>query len=128
MATILVVDDERDVVQCMAIYLECEGFQVLRAYDGVEALEIVRATPPDVVALDVVMPKLSGLDVLREMQADPATAHIPVVMLSAISARPERIAATLDLGAIFYMTKPFEVDELVLILKRIVASPRAAEV
>ena len=128
MATILVVDDERDVVQCMAIYLECEGFQVLRAYDGVEALEIVRATPPDVVALDVVMPKLSGLDVLREMQADPATAHIPVVMLSAISARPEKIAETLDLGATWYMTKPYDVDELLLILKRIAASPRAAEV
>ena len=103
---VLVVDDEPDVLLLCRVNLEFEGYEVLEAGDGVEALEKARANHPDVVLLDVMMPKMDGWQTLEAMKGDPAIRDIPVVMLTAKVQDEDQIRGW-EAGAADYITKPF---------------------
>ena len=105
---VLVVDDEPDVAFLCRVNLEMEGYEVLTADDGQTAVEVVGAEHPDAVLLDIMLPRLDGWSVLSAIRADPSTAEIPVVIMSA---KP-REGRSLE-GAIEYLEKPFSRDQLV---------------
>lgn len=121
-AKILVVDDERDLVQLVSYNLRKGGFDPIAAYDGASALRRVREDRPALVVLDRMLPDVSGLEILRQMRADPDLAPIPVVMLTARGEEEERVRG-LEAGADDYVPKPFSPRELVLrvdaILRRV---------
>jgi DNA-binding response OmpR family regulator len=110
MTRILVVDDEPHIVEVVRAYLVREGYEVATAADGETALEAVQADAPDLVVLDVMLPRRSGFDVLRQIRAEGSTT--PVIMLTARDDLVDRVAG-LEIGADDYVTKPFEPRELV---------------
>ena len=112
--TVLVVDDEPTARELMARHLRRAGFQVLEAADGRAGLEAARASRPDVITLDVLMPKMDGWAVLKELKSDPELADIPVIMATITDERNLGIA----LGASEYLTKPIDRDRLAAILAR----------
>lgn len=114
---VLVVDDEASVVEVVALYLRREGFQVRAAHDGREALVAIQSKLPDLVVLDVMLPELDGLEIMRRLRADP-TSDIPVILLTARSQEVDRIYG-LELGADDYVTKPFSPAELVSRVKAV---------
>lgn len=122
--TILVADDEPEVVDLVRMLLEWEGYAVVAAADGEETLAQARATMPDLILLDVRMPKMTGLDALGHLQADPALADIPVVMLSVVTAYPQ-VRTALEQGAVAYISKPFELREMARLVKRVLAKDAA---
>ena len=109
---ILVADDTPDNVTLLARYLQYEGYDHVTAQDGVETLDKVRAELPDLVLLDINMPKKDGFTVLGEIRADPSVAHIPVIILTAARLNPSDIQSGFNLGADDYVTKPFDRHEL----------------
>jgi diguanylate cyclase (GGDEF)-like protein len=109
---ILVVDDDPDILKFVEMNLELDGFEVTLAGGGREALEQAKASPPDLMLLDVMMPEIDGLTVLRRMRSDPSMANIPVIVLTARSLAEDRVKG-LDLGADDYITKPFDLEELI---------------
>lgn len=117
---VLVVDDEPHLLNAIELYLEDEGFLVLTAHDGVAALEKVRTLLPDVVVLDVQMPRLDGFDTLREIRD---ISNVPVIMLTVKGEEADKVRG-LRLGADDYVTKPFSQRELT---ERIRAALRRAE-
>jgi DNA-binding response OmpR family regulator len=106
--TALVVDDDPKTVELIALYIERDGFQVVRAYDGRRALELVRQHAPDLVILDLMLPVVDGLDVTRIIRAE---SRIPLIMLTARTTEHDKLLG-LDLGADDYLTKPFSPREL----------------
>ncbi|MBT8491358.1 MAG: response regulator [Deltaproteobacteria bacterium] len=108
---ILVVDDEKDLVDLIAYNLEREGFETLGAYNGEEALKIVKTEKPDLVILDLMLPGIQGLDVCSVIRKDRDTATIPVIMVTAKGEEIDKILG-LEIGADDYITKPFSVREL----------------
>jgi CheY-like chemotaxis protein len=104
--TVLVVDDEPDVLLLCRVNLEFEGYEVIEAADGEQAMQQVQARRPDVVLLDVMMPKMDGWQVLAAIKADEALTHIPVVMLTAKVQDQDQIRGWSQ-GAADYITKPF---------------------
>ena len=111
-ATILVVDDDPLILQLLQVNFEMEGFTVITAADGQEGVERTRADRPDIVVSDVMMPRMSGLELVAELKADPELARIPVLLLTARAQHPD-VTGGLDAGADDYVTKPFEPLELV---------------
>jgi phosphate regulon transcriptional regulator PhoB len=111
-AKILVVDDEKDIVDLIAYNLEKEGFAVLKAYDGEEALELVGSEKPHLVILDLMLPGIQGLEVCKFIRKNPETASLPIIMLTAKGEEIDKILG-LEMGADDYITKPFSVRELV---------------
>ncbi len=109
-ARILVVDDEAHIVEFVRGYLERDGYQVLTASDGDSALAVARQAQPDLLVLDIMLPRLSGFDVLRSLRS--AGSSVPVIMLTARDDVIDRVAG-LELGADDYIVKPFEPRELV---------------
>ena len=109
---VLVVDDDSDLRSLVAYRLTRSGFSVTEAADGPSALDAARAEPPHLVVLDVMMPGRSGLDVCRELRADPRTAHVPVMLLTAVT-NDAYVAMGFGAGAAHYMTKPFSPSALV---------------
>ena len=109
---ILVADDAADNVGLVQDLLAVEGYDVIPAYDGEEALLKIRANLPDVVLLDINMPGMNGYEVCMQLKADPATADIPVLMLTALTEPDQRVKG-LQLGAEDYIAKPFDYRELV---------------
>ncbi len=118
--TILVADDEPEVVNLVRMMLEWEGYTIVAAVDGEDTLTRVREDRPDLILLDVRMPKMSGLNVLNHLRSDLATADIPVIMLSVVTAYPD-VRTALERGAIAYLPKPFELREIVRLVERILA-------
>jgi two-component system phosphate regulon response regulator PhoB len=112
-ATILVVEDEKDIRDLLAFNLKREGFAVLSADSGLAALELARSRRPDLVLLDLMLPELDGLGVCRQMQREPVLADIPVIMLTARGEELDRVVG-LELGASDYIVKPFSLREVVL--------------
>src|SRR5215510_4463623 len=106
MARILVVEDMDSVVDLLRALLEREGFEVVVARDGLEALEAVRRERPDLLLLDLILPGLDGLEVLRRIRHDPITAHMPVIALSGKDEERDKVIG-LEIGADDYVTKPF---------------------
>lgn len=114
---ILVVDDEPDVVMLIERTLKPEGFEVLKAYDGLEALDLVVREKPHLIILDIMMPMMSGYEVCEQIKANPETQQIPVVCLSSAHT-PDARAQSLHVGALTLITKPFLPAELVAQVKR----------
>jgi len=112
MPKILVIDDEKDIVELICYNLEKEGFSVLIAYDGEAALRAVKAQKPDLIILDLMLPKISGLDVCKAVRNNSATANLPIVMLTAKAEEVDKIIG-LEMGADDYITKPFSIKELI---------------
>ncbi len=117
----LVIEDDGNIAELLRLYLEKDGFEVSRAVDGGEGLEMYRAFHPDIVLLDIMLPVMDGWSVLREIRA--LDSHVYVIMLTAKGDTPDKISG-LELGADDYVTKPFEVKEL---LARIHAVMRRSE-
>ena len=113
---ILVVDDEPDALELIEFNLKAAGFLVVTAADGAQALKKARAGLPNLVLLDLMLPEIDGLEVCKQLRRDPATAAIPVIMLTAKAAEIDRVLG-LELGADDYVTKPFSPRELVLRIK-----------
>jgi two-component system alkaline phosphatase synthesis response regulator PhoP len=109
---ILIADDEKDIVELIAYNLDQEGFAVLKAHDGRKAWEAVQAQKPDLVILDLMMPKMPGMEVCRMIRKEASTAALPVIMLTAKSDSVDKILG-LEIGADDYITKPFHVRELI---------------
>ena len=121
--TILVVDDEEDILELVKLHLSREGFTVILAETGEQALKLVQTQPPGLVVLDLMLPGVDGLDVCKRMKADPRTRHIPIVMLTAKGEEAD-IVTGLELGADDYMTKPFSGKVLVARIRRILRRER----
>ncbi len=126
-AQILVVEDERDIAALVAYHLTKEGFRVRTVGSGDEALEAVRNERPDLVVLDLMLPGLSGYEILEEIRRQPSLSDVPVVVLTARREESDRIRG-LELGADDYMTKPFSPQELVLRIGTVLRRVRAAAV
>jgi len=109
--TVLVVDDDPVIQKLLQVNFEMEGYDVVIAGDGEEGLALAREERPDLVLLDVMMPKMNGLDVAAAMRSDDVTKNIPIIMLSA-KAQASDVQAGLDLGVDDYVTKPFDPLEL----------------
>jgi diguanylate cyclase (GGDEF)-like protein len=112
MSTVLVVDDDLDVAQFIETNLRIEGFEVLVAHDGAEALDVINAKLPDLALVDVMMPKMDGIEVVRRLRAVATTASLPVIMLTANSLPTDKVIG-LSAGADDYIVKPFDTLELV---------------
>jgi two-component system phosphate regulon response regulator PhoB len=115
---ILVADDEPDVLQLVSNNLKFAGYQVLKAEDGLTALNQTREALPALVVLDLMLPEMSGLEVCKLLKRGPTTSQIPIIMLTAKAEEVDRIVG-LELGADDYMTKPFSPRELVLRVKSV---------
>lgn len=113
---ILVVDDEPDAVELIEFNLKKSGFEVVRAGDGAAALRLARTTAPNLILLDLMLPEIEGLEVCKLLRRDPATAAIPIIMVTARAGEVDRVLG-LELGADDYITKPFSPRELVLRVK-----------
>jgi len=125
---VLVVDDEPDIVALVAYHLARAGYRVSTAANGAEALKAARDEQPALIVLDLMLPELSGFQVLERVRADAAIAETPVLMLTARREEPDRVQG-LSLGADDYLVKPFSPQELVLrvrnILRRAKSTPAA---
>jgi phosphate regulon transcriptional regulator PhoB len=121
--TILAVDDEPDVLDLLDFTLKQAGYRVEFADDGNQALTKARQTLPDLILLDWMLPEMEGLEVCKLLRRDPATANIPIIMLTAKATEMDRILG-FELGADDYVTKPFSPRELVLRIKAILSRGR----
>jgi phosphate regulon transcriptional regulator PhoB len=122
MTKILIVDDEQDIADLVSYNLEKEGYATIKAYDGGDVLKTIKTQKPDLVILDLMLPRMNGLDICRAIRANQEVAHLPIIMLTAKADEVDKIIG-LEIGADDYMTKPFGVKELIArvrtILRRI---------
>ncbi|HEY0772609.1 MAG TPA: response regulator [Nocardioidaceae bacterium] len=119
----LVVDDSRVIRELIAVNLELEGFEVTTAGDGERALELAAEFRPDVITLDVMMPRLNGFETVTRLRQDPRTAGIPVVMVTGRAQSADRERGE-EVGVEAYLTKPFEPAELVDVVSRLARQGR----
>jgi len=113
---ILIVDDEADLVETIRFPLELEGFKVLAAYNGEEGLNQARTEKPDLILLDLMLPKLDGYKICRLLKFDDRYKHIPIFMLTAKTQEKDKILGK-ETGADEYFTKPFDIDGLIAKIK-----------
>lgn len=114
---ILVVDDEPTIVRLMEFILARQGHEMIVAVNGEEALEKIKTHQPDLVLLDIMMPRIDGYEVAQKLRADPQTAGLPIIMLSA-KAQDEDIRRGVEVGVDEYITKPFTPDHLVQVVSQ----------
>ena len=115
---VLVVDDEPDALELVAFNLKAAGMEVTTAADGNEALKKARASLPNLIILDIMLPEVDGIEICKILRRDPKTSSIPIIMLTAKAAEVDRVIG-LELGADDYVTKPFSPRELLLRVKRL---------
>ncbi|MET9382927.1 response regulator [Streptomyces sp. NPDC002928] len=115
---VLVVDDNKVIRQLIRVNLELEGLEVVTAADGAECLDVVHQVRPDVVTLDVVMPRLDGLRTASRLRADPRTRDLPLAIVSACT--QYEVDAGLDVGVDAFLAKPFEPSELVRLVRELI--------
>ncbi|MBZ5528168.1 MAG: response regulator transcription factor [Acidobacteriia bacterium] len=134
MKRILIIEDDRDIVELVRYNLSKEGFQVASAQDGAAGLAAVKKSTPDLLLLDLMLPKLSGLDICREIRRDESLNRLPILMLTARGDEADRVVG-LEMGADDYVTKPFSPRELVARVKALLRrtepasdSPRLLEI
>jgi DNA-binding response OmpR family regulator len=123
-AVVLVVEDEPDIRDLLVLHLEHAGYRCHIAASGPQAIESVRRLTPDLVVLDVMLPGMDGLEVCRRLRADPHSAAIPVVMLTARTDEVDRVVG-LEMGADDYVTKPFSPRELVARVRAVLRRTRS---
>ena len=121
--TILVVDDEKSIMELLVFNLQKEGYNTLEAYDGVTAVEMAMNEKPDLILLDVMIPKLDGISVCKKIRYALNISNIPILMISAKDTESDKIVG-LEMGADDYITKPFQIRE---VMARIKANLRKAE-
>ncbi|MFA4905087.1 MAG: response regulator [Candidatus Margulisiibacteriota bacterium] len=112
MAKLLIIEDERDIVEALEYNLKKEGFAVSKAYDGLQGLKLAREISPDLIILDLMLPGLDGLELCRTIKREPPTENIPVIMLTAKGGETDKVVG-LEVGADDYITKPFSMRELI---------------
>ena len=110
--TVLVVEDDPVILRLLEVNFELEGFGVVLAHDGAEGVEAARAERPDIIVTDIMMPRMSGIELVQALKEDAATASIPIILLSA-KAQTSDLKSGMDAGADDYVTKPFEPLDLV---------------
>jgi two-component system phosphate regulon response regulator PhoB len=115
---ILIVDDEQDVLDLLVYNLQKAGYKIVTARDGTAALQKARDEVPSLIILDLMLPQMDGTEVCRHLKADPRTAHIPIIMLTAKAEEVDRVVG-LELGADDYVTKPFSPREVSLRVKSV---------
>ncbi len=120
---VLVVEDERDIRNLVVFHLAREGFRCRTAATGMEALQEVRGHLPDLVVLDLMLPEMDGLEVCRRVRADPASAAVPIIMLTAKADEVDRVVG-LEMGADDYLVKPFSPKELVARVRAVLRRAR----
>ena len=120
---VLVVDDSEVIRELISVNLELEGFEVLTAEDGQDALDRIEQIQPDLVTLDVVMPRMDGFETAARLRANLATRHIPVVMVSA-AAQEGDLQRGREIGVNAYITKPFQPEELVQVVRDLTTAVR----
>jgi DNA-binding response OmpR family regulator len=123
---VLVVEDEPDIRELLVFHLTRDGFTCRTAKTGTEALRAARAKPPGLVILDLMLPELDGLEVCRRLRADPGTAAVPIIMLTAKVDEVDRVVG-LELGADDYVTKPFSPKEVLARVRAVLRRARPAE-
>ena len=122
---ILLVDDSREFVAALKLFLEHKGFEVAGAYDGVQGLQRVKEQIPDLIILDVVMPNLDGWSTLEILQSEEATAQIPVLMLTVLD-ELHSVKTSYDLGCTWFYSKPVaDLEDLFLVVRRILEATPA---
>lgn len=120
---ILLVDDEPDLVQMVSVRLAASGYEVIPAYDGQQALDQVKQVKPNLIILDLMLPKLDGYKVCRLLKFDERTKHIPVLIFTA-RAQVEDVTLATECGADAYLTKPFEAKTLLAKLQELLQAAR----
>src|SRR5215467_12598591 len=123
MERVLIVDDDPDIVRLVSYNLSQSGFEPLHASTGREALALVQNQPPDLLILDLMLPDVDGMEVCRTLRSQDASAHIPIIMLTARSEEIDRVVG-FELGADDYVMKPFSPRELILRVKSILRRSR----
>ena len=118
MKKILLIDDDLDTLNILRIKLEAHDYQVVTGRDGQEALSLIREHKPDLIVLDVMMPKISGFKVARLIKFDAKSKHIPLILLTARTQEADRTLG-LEVGADVYVTKPFEPEALLQEVNRL---------
>nr|WP_309484173.1 response regulator [Streptomyces himalayensis] len=122
---VLVVDDNKVIRQLIRVNLELEGFEVVTAADGAECLDVVQQVRPDVVTLDVVMPRLDGLRTAARLRSEPRTRDLPLVIVSACT--QYEVENGLDIGVDAFLAKPFEPAELVQTVRQLIERERRGD-
>ncbi len=117
------VDDDEVIRQLIAVNLTLEGFEVETAYDGQNCLDRVGDVAPDVITLDVMMPRMDGWETATRLRRDPSTQHIKVMLITARAQEDDRRRG-FDIGVHAYLTKPFDPAELIQTVRDLVESPR----
>lgn len=125
-ATVLVVDDEKDLVELVTYHLEKEGLRCLEARDGERALQLARERLPDLVVLDLMLPGMDGLEICRKLRKDPNTSAMAIIMLTAKAEEVDRVVG-LEMGADDYLVKPFSPRELVARVKAVLRRGQSPE-
>ena len=129
MKRILIIEDDRDIVELVRYNLANEGYQITAALDGSTGLAALRKSPPDLLLLDLMLPRISGLEICREIRRDETLNRLPILMLTARGDEADRVVG-LEMGADDYVTKPFGVRELLArihaLLRRTAAAPSSA--
>jgi two-component system, OmpR family, alkaline phosphatase synthesis response regulator PhoP len=126
-ARVLIAEDERDVAELIRYTLAREGFEVMVAANGADALRQAQETRPDLMLLDLMLPQVNGWELCRRLKQDPATRSVPVIMLTARSEEGDKVLG-FELGADDYVTKPFSTRELVARVRAVVRRTRPPEV
>ena len=122
---VLVADDDPDILTVVKVNLELDGFELDTAVDGEDALQKATANPPDVIILDIMMPRMDGLTALHRLRSQAATASIPIILLTARGLPEDRVRG-LELGADDYITKPFDITELAARIRAVLRRTQAA--
>lgn len=125
-ATVLVVDDDPVILKLLEVNFEMEGFEVVRASDGAEGLERAREVRPDIVVLDVMMPRMTGYEVAKALREDDGTAHIPIIFVTA-RAQSSDVERGMELGVDDYVTKPFDPLDLIARVNALLARTHAGD-
>lgn len=120
--TVLVVEDDRALRDLMELMLTRRGFNVLTASDGMEALELIRTASPQVILLDILLPQMNGLELMRQLQAEAATPAVPIIVISALGFR-EVVQQAIAAGAQDFLLKPFDMRLLADKLSRFLPAP-----
>ncbi|MEV0903282.1 response regulator [Streptomyces hokutonensis] len=119
---VLVVDDNKVIRQLIRVNLELEGLEVVTAADGAECLDVIHQVRPDVVTLDVVMPRLDGLRTAARLRSDPRTRDLPLAIVSACT--QHEVDSGLDVGVDAFLAKPFEPSELIALVRQLIERGR----
>jgi CheY-like chemotaxis protein len=123
--TVLIIEDEEDAAELFAEMMRVSGFRVLKTSSSTPAITLITTEKPDIVILDIMMPEISGLDILRQMRRDPLLANVPVVVVSAKSL-PADIKIGMEAGASTYLTKPVGFLDLKEAVERALGNPSEA--